>query len=87
MHMVQPRHAQEGLFSRDPNIDPKILESSLWGPQNGTPNFGKHPFKHRSNRPQGILPPYHEARLPAFIRDVRRSVELGFRVKGLGCGV
>ena len=27
----------------DPNIDPNILWSLLWGPQNGTPNFGKPP--------------------------------------------
>ena len=28
----------------DPNIDPKILQSVLKGPQNGTPNFGKPPY-------------------------------------------
>ena len=27
-----------------PNIDPKILQSLLWGPQNGTPNFRETPY-------------------------------------------
>ena len=28
----------------DPNIDPNVVESSLWGPpQKGTPHFGKPP--------------------------------------------
>ena len=43
-------------------MDPQMLYSLLWGPQNGTPNFGKppdeDPKRQQSERPRAIILSY-----------------------------